>query len=192
MSSRRDFVMRYCMVWLVMGMGVALQAGVRVVEAPAAGGFPLVREGKAAVLLTDTQDHEVVQVAALALVRDILAVTNVTAQRQQTREGHSLAVIIGTVGHNAWIDQLVEAGQLDVTALAGQWETALTTVVNEPFEGMAQALVIMGSDPRGTAYGVFEVSRQMGVSPWVWWADVKPAHKEALYVKAEAVQVGPP
>ena len=189
---RRDFVMRYSMVWLGLGMCVSLQAGVCVVEQPASGSFPLVHEGKAAALITDAQDFKVVQVAALALVRDILAVTRVTPQLRDTHDGQSLAVIIGTVGHNTWIDQLIQAGQLDVTALAGQWETSLTTVVSTPFEGMEQALVIAGSDRRGTAFGVFELSRQMGVSPWVWWADVKPAHKEALYVTAETVQLGPP
>jgi len=189
---RRDFVMRYSRVWVGLLMCASLQASLRVGEGPVSGGFPLVHEGKGAVLVTDTQDFEVVQVATLALARDILAVTKVTPLVRETCDGQSFAVIIGTVGHSTVIDQLIQGGQLDVTALAGQWETSLTTVVTTPFEGVEQALVIVGSDRRGTAYGVFELSRQMGVSPWAWWADVKPAHKESLYVTAEAVQLGPP
>ena len=184
--------MRLSNVWLGLVMCAALQARVRVVEGPAAEGFPLVQDGRAAAIITDAEDFEVVQVAALALVRDILAVTSVTPALHQDIEAQSPAVIIGTVGHNRWIDQLVEAGTLDVTALAGQWETSLTTVVSSPLEGTEQVLVIAGSDGRGTAFGVFELSRQMGVSPWRWWADVKPHHKEALSVEAEAVQLGPP
>ena len=155
--------MRFSMVWLGFGMCACLQASLCVVEGPASGGFPLVHEGKAAALITDAQDFEVIQVAALALARDILAVTHVTPSKREAGDGQSWAVIIGTVGHSTLIDQLIKADQLDVTALAGQWETSLTTVVSTPFEGMKQALVIAGSDRRGTAYGVFELSRQMGV-----------------------------
>ena len=53
-------------------------------------------------------------------------------------------------------------------------------------------MVIAGSDRRGTAYGVYELSKRIGVSPWYWWADVTPAHREALYVSPERLRVGPP
>ena len=53
-------------------------------------------------------------------------------------------------------------------------------------------MVIAGSDRRGTAYGVYELSKRIGVSPWYWWADVTPAHREALHVSPERVRVGPP
>jgi hypothetical protein len=64
--------------------------------------------------------------------------------------------------------------------------------VNHPFKGIGHALVITGSDRRGTAYAVFELSRQMGVSPWYWWADVPIKKKTAIYVKKEGWQQGPP
>jgi hypothetical protein len=53
-------------------------------------------------------------------------------------------------------------------------------------------LVIAGSDRRGTAYGVYELSRRIGVSPWYWWADVTPAHRDTLYISPERLRVGPP
>jgi hypothetical protein len=58
--------------------------------------------------------------------------------------------------------------------------------------GVKQALVIVGSDRRGTAYGVYELSQRIGVSPWYWWDDVTPAHRDTLYVSPQRVQVGPP
>ena len=55
-----------------------------------------------------------------------------------------------------------------------------------------KALVVAGSNRRGTAFGVFELSAMMGVSPWVWWADVNPRHREGLYVAGSSVVEGPP
>jgi len=58
-------------------------------------------------------------------------------------------------------------------------------VVNNPLKGINSALVIAGSDRRGTDTGVFELSQQAGVSPWYWWADV-PAKKEKKNIFKEA------
>jgi hypothetical protein len=65
-----------------------------------------------------------------------------------------------------------------VSAIEGQWEAFTSQVVPNPLPGVSQALVIAGSDMRGTIYGVYDVSEQIGVSPWWWWADV-PVRKAA-------------
>jgi hypothetical protein len=65
--------------------------------------------------------------------------------------------------------------------LTGRWECYGITVVDKPMPAISKALVIAGSDARGTAYGVFSVSEKIGVSPWYWWADV-PARKQASLV----------
>jgi beta-xylosidase len=91
-------------------------------------------------------------------------------------------VLVGTLGRNAWIDRLVKEGNLDVAGIAGKWETFLIQVVDRPFPGVDQALVIAGSDRRGTVYGMFDLSSRIGVSPWVWWADVPPKRESHLYV----------
>lgn len=44
-------------------------------------------------------------------------------------------------------------------------------------------VVVVGSNGRGTAYGILELSRLAGVSPWIWWGDVKPQHKSVLVMK---------
>ncbi len=61
-----------------------------------------------------------------------------------------------------------------------------------PLPGVDQALVICGSDKRGTIYGIYEISEQIGVSPWYWWADVPATHHDNLFIKAGTYVQGPP
>src|SRR6185503_11404694 len=83
---------------------------------------------------------------------------------------------------NALIDQLVREKKLDVSAVAGRWETFVTQVVDKPIAGVDRALVIAGSDKRGTIYGVYDLSSEIGVSPWTWWADVPIQHRANLFI----------
>ena len=91
---------------------------------------------------------------------------------------------MGTVGHNAFIDQLVAEGQLDVSAISGGWEQFVIKTIEVPVKGVKKVLVIAGCDRRGTAYGVFTLSEAMGVSPLYWWADVPVKKKSQLYVES--------
>jgi hypothetical protein len=77
----------------------------------------------------------------------------------------------------------VRKHKLDVSGIAGMWESAVTAVVERPMPGIRRALVIAGADKRGTIYGIYDLSEQIGVSPWYWWADVRVLHADALYVK---------
>src|SRR5579863_1789251 len=76
--------------------------------------------------------------------------------------------------------------------LHAKWESYVLKTVSNPVAGIDKALIIAGSDRRGTAYGVFELSRQMGVSPWYWWADVPVRHKDSLFFHRSMVESGPP
>jgi hypothetical protein len=93
-------------------------------------------------------------------------------------------VLIGTIGKSEIIDRLIRERKIDVSQIEGKWESTLIQVVSHPLPGVARALVIAGSDKRGTIYGIYDLSEQIGVSPWYWWADVPIEHKDALYVKA--------
>ena len=62
--------------------------------------------------------------------------------------------------------------KFDARDLAGRWEKFVTQIVDKPFPGVDRALVIAGSDKRGTIYGIYDLSSEIGVSPWYWWADV--------------------
>ncbi len=101
-------------------------------------------------------------------------------------------IIIGTIGKSRLVDRLVSTGRIDVAKVKGRWEAYLIQAVNAPFPGVARALVIAGSDKRGTIFGIYEVSGQIGVSPWYWWADVPPAKHDALFVPAGARVIDAP
>ncbi|PSN62326.1 hypothetical protein BS50DRAFT_650881 [Corynespora cassiicola Philippines] len=91
-------------------------------------------------------------------------------------------IIAGTIGNSRLIDDLVSNGKLDVTEVEGRWEMYTSQVIQDPVVGIPWALVIAGSDRRGTIYGFYDISEKMGVSPWYWWADVPVKTKEAVYV----------
>ena len=147
--------------------------------------FPLVADGVAAPLWHDPGDHAGVVRAIGDLRADVARVTGLSpalATAPLAAPPAALPVIIGTLGHSALVDALVAAGKLDVSGLAGRWESFVIAVVEQPMPGLAQALVIAGSDKRGTIYGIYELSEQLGVSPWHWWADVPPRTRAAAHV----------
>lgn len=91
-------------------------------------------------------------------------------------------IIAGTIGNSRVIDGLVSAGLIDVSAVKGQWEAFTSQIVRNPVPGCSNALVIAGSDPRGTIYGIYDISEQIGVSPWYFWADVPVNKHPDIYV----------
>ncbi|KAK8065224.1 hypothetical protein PG997_011971 [Apiospora hydei] len=101
-------------------------------------------------------------------------------------------IIVGTIGHSKVIDDLVSSGKLDVSEIEGKWESFVSKVVDDPVPGCPKAVVVAGSDPRGAIFGIYDISEQIGVSPWYWWADVpaKP-HKNIWFLPDGKVQ-GPP
>ncbi|WP_281310342.1 glycosyl hydrolase 115 family protein [Flavobacterium flavigenum] len=90
-------------------------------------------------------------------------------------------IIIGVIGTNSVIDDLVKQKKIDGKLLKGKNEKFVIQSVKNPFSGVEEALVIAGSDKRGTIYGIYELSRQIGISPWYYWADVPVAQKENIY-----------
>ena len=168
-------------------------AGDYIREQPAVGCFPLVHEQAAADIFVADDDWKVALIAAGNLAQDVERVTGCRPALKHAASGLSpQAVFIGTLGKSPVLDHLVEAGRLDVTDIRGCWESFVITTVAAPLPGVAQGLVLAGSDRRGTAYGVYELSRRIGVSPWCWWADVTPQHRAALYVSPERLKAGPP
>lgn len=157
--------------------------------------FPIVVHARAAEVLVDPADAAVVHTVVDVFARDVEAVTGVRPKvSNATTLGAREApiVVVGTLGQCALIDELVLRGKLDPTSIRGKWESYLIAPLEEVTPGMPHALAIVGSDRRGTAYGVFEVSRAIGVSPWVWWADVSPAHRDALVLAGGTHLQSPP
>ncbi|OLF18845.1 glycosyl hydrolase [Actinophytocola xanthii] len=157
--------------------------GSYVVTSPRPGAFPLVARGKGAPIVVSGDDYVGVVRVAGDLRDDVERVTGVrpVVSVDQVPVGQE-PVIVGTIGRSPLINGLVRAGKLDVTGIAGKWETSLQQVVYNPMPGVRKALVIAGSDQRGTIFGVYDVSQRIGVSPWYWWDDVPARTAEELYV----------
>jgi GH35 family endo-1,4-beta-xylanase len=147
------------------------------------GRFLLAGPGEAAPIHVSDGDWAGVVRAAGDLRADVARVTGNTPD---LREGGGIsaatAVIIGTIGRSALIDELIRAGRLDVSGIEGRWETYLLQVIDRPAPGVDRALVIAGSDKRGTIFGIYHLSEQIGVSPWHFWADVPAVRRDRLYV----------
>ncbi len=145
--------------------------------------FPLYAGGKASTLHIDNSDYEVVKKVSSLFAEDMEKATGTKALVSTSSSFTSKeVVIIGTLGRNVHIDKLVKEGTLDVSAIRNGWEQYLIQVLHKPFKGVDKALVIVGCDRRGTAYGTFALSEAMGVSPLSWWADVPTKKQNALYV----------
>ncbi|MGP8201690.1 MAG: glycosyl hydrolase 115 family protein [Limisphaerales bacterium] len=157
------------------------------------GSFAIVQENTAAAILVDSGDHAGVIRAVNDLQADVARVTGVTPALSHQENGPGPnAIIVGTLGKSVVIDRLIREHKIDATAIAGKWESFLIQAVTDPMPGVASGLIIAGSDKRGTIYGVYDLSEQIGVSPWYWWGDVPVEHKAALFVKAGEYVQGPP
>lgn len=145
----------------------------------------LVSAGRATPLVVSANDWPGVRRAAGDLQADIVRVTGLQpALVTGEPSAAPAAVLIGTLGRSALIDGLVASGKLDASPIRGRWEAFIIGTVEQPVPGVDRALVIAGSDKRGTIYGIYELSQQIGVSPWYWWADVPPPHRDALFIQA--------
>ena len=158
----------------------------RLVEfTPSPNAFRLVAGGRAAPVLVDPLDEPGVGRAALDLGEDLFRVTGARPDFPPSVVPQAAdVVVVGTVHRSRLVRQLVEARRLDVSDIRARWESSLVQVVRRPWPGIERALVIAGSDRRGAIFGVYDVSEQMGVSPWHWWADVPVRHRDSLFVRA--------
>jgi hypothetical protein len=156
-------------------------------------GFPLAVSGKPATIYASDEDFPGVIRAVKSLQNDLKKVTGnepLLVEKHDFKEKN--IVLIGTLGKNKTIDELVKNGKINVTGIQGKWETFLIQTIDKPFPGVDKALVIAGSDKRGTIFGIYDLSSQIGVSPWYWWADVPIKKQPNLYVKSGAFSAGEP
>ena len=158
------------------------------------------RDNKVEIYM-DANDCKGVSYAANALVKDIIKVSGSKAvltsdaglkDKNTTRKDAAdkntagkPTILVGTIGHSAAIDQLIRQKRINGNLLKGKREKFIITVVNGQ-------LVIAGSDRRGTIYGIYELSQQMGVSPWYDWADVPVEHHDSIFVNKGVYTDGEP
>ena len=151
--------------------------------------FALAKDGQVLNLVCDADDYEGVKMALANLQNDLKAVCGTAPTLgQQTSDK---CVIIGSL-KSQLIQQLIKSGKIKRSDLEGKTEKYLLQVIDNPMAGVSQALVIAGSDKRGAIYGIYELSRQIGVSPWYWWADVPIAQHQYIYIKKGVYTDGEP
>jgi hypothetical protein len=158
----------------------ALGQPVYVENKPRPGSFAIARAKTCAAIYVDAADYPGVIRAAGDLQLDIERVTGCKPAITHEADAAAHAIVVGSLEKSSLLKRLA-----DTAPIAGKWESFLTQVVGG-------ALVIAGSDKRGTIYGIYDLSEQIGVSPWYWWADVPVAHKDALFVKPGKFVQGEP
>ncbi|XCF05980.1 glycosyl hydrolase 115 family protein [Tamlana crocina] len=152
--------------------------------------FPIVQNGEVASIIIDKKDAKVVSIASDILASDIQKVSGKTAVKHQKQA--PCQIVAGTLRNSKVINQLIKKHAIDVSQIEGKWEAYTIQVIENPSKGIKKALVIIGSDRRGTAYGLLEISRMIGVSPWEWWADVTPEKQESIVLNIENKTYGTP
>ena len=136
--------------------------------------FCIASKGTTAPIVVDKNDCKGVLRAVNNLSDDIRKVTGTASTVVSSTNAANGSIIVGTIGQSRLIDKLIKQKKLDVKKIKGHWEGYV-------IDNVDGNLVIAGNDRRGTIYGVYEVSRQIGVSPWYWMADAPVAHKDELY-----------
>ncbi|MDG5489756.1 glycosyl hydrolase 115 family protein [Sphingomonas sp. BGYR3] len=169
--------MRAILVLLVLLLAPPAWAGQDWVAFDRGPGFALIDQGRAAPVITDAADHSVVTLAAAELRADLGRVGG------GSRDERAAPILAGTIGKSALIDRMIAAGRVDASPVRGRWEGYAIALVDRPMPGVARALVVIGGDPRGTAYGLMALSRAIGVSPWHWWADVTPGQRAHVRIR---------
>lgn len=152
--------------------------------------FTLVENGTPTSVLVDEQENDGVMIAARNLQEDFGRVTGQRAPLVHAPQGKRM-IIVGTLG-SRYIKELAKQGKIDEKQLKGKNEKYLMSVVPQPMAGVDEALVIAGSDRRGAIYGIYELSEQIGVSPWYDWADVPVERQKNLSIIRGTYTAGEP
>ena len=187
------FAMRFYFLSIIIAICSLVAAGAEqfITFLPGDSGeaFSIVSGGKPVPLYVDRGADEAVAIATKSLASDFGKVTGTDAEIAATPQKE--CIIVGTIGTPV-IDRLVKDKVIDGKELKGKREKYLLRVVDNPAEGVDRAVVIAGSDRRGAVYGIYELSRQMGVSPWYWWADVAVTPRDNVYVMPGVYSDGEP
>lgn len=156
-----------------------------------AGTFPLLTNGNPTTILVSDQDEKGISIAAGNLSTDFERVSGKKAPIVNDINGLDKVIIVGTE-KNPLIAQLFRNGKIDSKELKGRNEKYIITTISNPFPGVDEALVVAGSDRRGAIYGIYELSEQIGVSPWYDWADVPVAAQTDLAIAGGTYTAGEP
>jgi len=188
----KPFVNRLWVLLLAAAPGLA-RADLTFTSSPTGADCVLADVNHPGVILVEHEAEPAVRRAAEDLAADFVRVTGrrpiVT---DHVSPGAPPRVIIGTLGRHGLLDRLAAAGKLATNGISGEWESYGLQVVTNPWPDLKRALVIAGSDRRGTIYGIYTLSEKIGVSPWYWWADVPVKPEKTVALRGDRLKQGPP
>ncbi|KAA3634654.1 MAG: glycosyl hydrolase [Bacteroidetes bacterium] len=171
-------------VFLLFPFLLTAQIEISNVQGNAGEKFAVVSKSSSALIYYNSTENALIHRAVGFLASDIEMVTGQKPEVTTAFEGAVPGlIIVGSLGNNDLIDELVNSKKLDVASIRGQWERFIIQTIKDPIPGVEEALVIVGSDRRGTAYGVFTISEAIGVSPWYWWADAPVKKSAKLFIQ---------
>jgi hypothetical protein len=182
-----------CIAGLTILFSLRASAELFVADSPDKNEFILFDGKNPATILVETNSNPAVLRAANDLAEDFSRVTGIKSSvKNQFSQSDKTIVIVGEIGKSKIVNQLAAAGKLATNGVSGEWESYILQIVKNPLPGVERALVIAGSDRRGTIFGIYQLSEMIGVSPWNWWADVPVARKSLLALRGDIFAQGPP
>jgi len=151
-----------------------------------AASFDLIDQGRLPPIIHDNDRQGTMRLAAELVGRDLSALSGLPHQLATSLDAcGQRCVVIGTLD-SPLVQQAAKLGRLDLAALRGQWERYVRVVLEPEGAGGRQVLLIAGADRRGGIYGAVDMTRELGVSPWEWWADVTPQRSARLQLDGAA------
>ncbi len=155
--------------------------------------FPLFTSQHATPIFINSQDFFGVYKAAKNLQNDIMHITGVKPKIYKDNISNlEKVVIIGTIDKSLIINKLIKLNKIDVHQLRGKTQKFIIKTIKNPLPGIEEALVIVGSDKLGSIYGIYDLSNEIGVSPWVKWSGAKLDKKTNLFIEPGTYTKGEP
>ncbi|MDR0290174.1 MAG: glycosyl hydrolase 115 family protein, partial [Treponema sp.] len=140
-------------------------------------------KGSICPFAVEGEAHEGVKKIAQKVAKDFEKVCGTLPRvAAEIPHGSEAAVLFATLGKSPLLDALIGKGKFDPSAVSGKNEVYQIKIIDNPFDGVAKALVVCGSDKRGTIYGMFAVSEFIGVSPLHFWGDAEPESRERIEI----------
>ncbi len=150
--------------------------------------FTLVENSKPVQIIIAPDEQKGVRIAADNLAEDFRRVCGSKAAvvESKSESANKNSIIVGTLD-SPLIKQLIKQKKVDAKALKGKVEKYVIS-----FDDDSNSMIIAGSDKRGAIYGIYEISEQIGVTPWYDWADVPVAKASDLSIQKGCYSAGEP
>ena len=143
-----------------------------------------------APIIVEQEALEGIKIVAKKSVEDIERVCDKKVEILERLPKQAKSIIIyATLDHSLLLKDLEDRGKISIEGVRGKREVYGIAIIEKPWDMIEQALVVYGSDKRGTIYGIFQLSEFMGVSPLIFWGDVKPEKKQSLIFGKEIEMV---